>query len=67
MTKQEKIYVQAQSGTADLSQAGQAQGEQIPPLAGQISLSDILNNIDDGTCGKPADEFVIEANKELRV
>lgn len=41
--------------------------EAMPTLEGQITLDDILNNVDDGTYGKPADEFVIEVNKELRV
>ena len=45
----------------------QNETEAMPMLEGQITLDDILNNADDGTYGKPADEFVIEANKELRV
>ncbi len=39
----------------------------LPVLDGQLSLDDIMNNADDGTYGKPADEFVVEANAELRI
>lgn len=31
-----------------------------PILAGQISLEDILANADDGTYGKPADEYEVK-------
>lgn len=30
-----------------------------PTLAGQISLDDIIANADDGTYGKPIDEFTV--------
>ncbi len=39
----------------------------LPVLDGQLSLDDIMNNADDGTYGKPADEFIVEANAELRI
>ncbi len=43
------------------------QDESLPVLDGQLTLDDILSNVDDGTYGKPIDEFVVEANKELRL
>lgn len=33
---------------------------ELPKLEGQISLNDILANTDDGTYGKPADEFEVQ-------
>ncbi len=30
-------------------------------LDGQISLDDVLGNADDGTYGKPADEFEVQS------
>lgn len=32
-----------------------------PTLDGQISLDDILANADDGTYGKPADEYRVQS------
>ena len=31
------------------------------PIDGQISLDDILANADDGTYGKPADEYEVQS------
>lgn len=45
----------------------QKESQEFGTLDGQITLDDVLANVDDGTYGKPADEFVIEASKELRV
>lgn len=33
----------------------------LPTLGGQISLEDILSEADDGTYGKPADEFGVQS------
>lgn len=32
----------------------------IETLDGQLSLEDVLGNIDDGTYGKPSDEFEVQ-------
>lgn len=34
--------------------------QELPMLDGQISLEDIIANADDGTYGKPADEFEVQ-------
>lgn len=39
----------------------------LPVLKGQLTLDDLMNNVDDGTYGKPADEFIVEANEEIRL
>lgn len=31
----------------------------LPTLDGQLSLEDILANVDDGTYGKPSDEYEV--------
>ncbi len=41
--------------------------EELPVLDGQLTLDDILKNADDGTCGKPVDEFIVEVNAEIRI
>lgn len=33
----------------------------VPIIDGQISLDDILANVDDGTYGKPSDEFEVRS------
>ncbi len=33
-------------------------------LDGQLSLDDLMNNVDDGTYGKPVEEYVVESNAE---
>ncbi len=33
--------------------------DELPMLDGQISLDDIIANADDGTYGKPIDEFTV--------
>lgn len=37
------------------------ESQELPTLDGQVSLDDVLNNADDGTYGKPADEYGVKA------
>ncbi len=37
------------------------QDTDLPILIGQISLEDILANTDDGTYGKPSDEYEVQS------
>ncbi len=59
MTKQEKIYAQAQSGTPLSARANKAQSTQTP-INGQLTIVDILNNYDEGTYGKPVEEYEVK-------
>lgn len=34
--------------------------QECPTLDGQISLDDVLNSVDDGTYGKPVDEYGVQ-------
>lgn len=34
--------------------------KELPTLEGQLSLDDVLSNADDGTYGKPADEYEVQ-------
>lgn len=36
------------------------QAKELPVLYGQLTLDDVLNNNDDGTYGKPIDEYVVQ-------
>lgn len=35
--------------------------DELPMIDGQISLDDILGNYDDGTYGKPIDEYGVQS------
>ncbi len=48
-------------------QKKESESKELPVLAGQLTLDDIIGNADDGTYGNPADEFIVEANAELRI
>lgn len=37
------------------------QGQTLPVLDGQLSLDDVLANHDDGTYGKPIDEYEVKS------
>ena len=39
----------------------QKETEVTPILDGQISLDDILANVDDGSYGRPADEYEVQS------
>ena len=38
----------------------QKENDELQTLDGQISLDDILANVDDGTYGKPVDEYGVQ-------